>query len=626
MSLDSAGRENKIRFISDTMTGFYSLMRNLQEDYRTYSRNYSEEALELLSRSYGFTESVNAIKTLGSLDRIDDDGIDKLTELSIQIAELYELRTTVTNGQVQDGGKFYSFCGGVFYIDARDTGVTISRIFKDVFKETTWEEDRDFYTQICRKCLGIDDPNRISGEYKVNLKFDGNDETNEDNEFGRIMRQKYISDRFAEKGAEGAASGRMILKDFDYEHGTSICKSENENYKKAETIYDELVPINEKNREELFAFLNKIQVIKLVDKSYLANELIPEGKKLSEIPQKFAMRWVEIFKHMNINDIDNFDASDPEIMALLRVIYDFKERLEKFHKQIVFLFNAIKIVIVIFLIDKAVKYPQTALLVLVFYILVKNDVISLSEILQKIELKAIDYYENGIGKKFDDEGTYIRHLFGFKSDRNGKQIDHYYTTEGSLQSKMGFMDYYDECGHLLGMDGLQDIVITFPYKDKEYRVEFWYGPYGYGNAYGAEIGIYYRDLSDALEKPYIEKKEEESEEEKKKRLENNRFILYDCVPEGDQFWLRLRIEDKKGNLDPIINDVRKYAKNGDHFWNLAIRTNKLSVKDMTVIGEISSKDEKLTQIMGRAIKNKLQKTNKERCVIEGNKIIVIIKE
>lgn len=47
---------------------------------------------------------------------------------------------------------------------------------------------------------------------------------------------------------------------------------------------------------------------------------------------------------------------------------------------------------------------------------------------------------------------------------------------------------------------------------------------------------------------------------------------------------------------------------------------------MTVIGEISSKDEKLTQIMGRAIKNKLQKTNKERCVIEGNKIIVIIKE
>ena len=91
MSLNLDGRENKIGFISDTMTGFYSLMRNLQEDYRTYSRNYSEEALELLSRSYGFTESVNAIKTLGSLDRIDDEGINELFLLSQQIAELYHL-------------------------------------------------------------------------------------------------------------------------------------------------------------------------------------------------------------------------------------------------------------------------------------------------------------------------------------------------------------------------------------------------------------------------------------------------------------------------------------------------------------------------------------------------------
>ena len=48
MSLDSAGKENKIRFISDTMTGFYSIMRSLQRDYRTYSGNFSEEALALV--------------------------------------------------------------------------------------------------------------------------------------------------------------------------------------------------------------------------------------------------------------------------------------------------------------------------------------------------------------------------------------------------------------------------------------------------------------------------------------------------------------------------------------------------------------------------------------------------
>ncbi|MDD7612481.1 MAG: hypothetical protein PUJ82_16360, partial [Spirochaetales bacterium] len=57
----------------------------------TYSGNFSEEALALLSRSYGFTESADAIRTLGSLDRIDDEGIDELFGLSQQIVELYHL-------------------------------------------------------------------------------------------------------------------------------------------------------------------------------------------------------------------------------------------------------------------------------------------------------------------------------------------------------------------------------------------------------------------------------------------------------------------------------------------------------------------------------------------------------
>lgn len=52
----------------------------------------------------------------------------------------------------------------------------------------------------------------------------------------------------------------------------------------------------------------------------------------------------------------------------------------------------------------------------------------------------------------------------------GFTYTNYYTEEGSLQSKMGFMDYYDDCGKYIGMDG----VITFPYEDKEYRIEFWY--------------------------------------------------------------------------------------------------------------------------------------------------------
>ena len=60
------------------MTGFYSVMRNLQEDYAAYHQNYSEEALALLSKSYDFIASMEAVRSLDSLSSIDDDGINKL--------------------------------------------------------------------------------------------------------------------------------------------------------------------------------------------------------------------------------------------------------------------------------------------------------------------------------------------------------------------------------------------------------------------------------------------------------------------------------------------------------------------------------------------------------------------
>ena len=66
-----------MKFISDTMIGFYSVMRNLQEDYATYHQNYSEEALALLSKSYDFIESVEAVRSLNSLSSIDDDSMDR---------------------------------------------------------------------------------------------------------------------------------------------------------------------------------------------------------------------------------------------------------------------------------------------------------------------------------------------------------------------------------------------------------------------------------------------------------------------------------------------------------------------------------------------------------------------
>ena len=92
MSRKTNDRKSKIKTISDTMTGFYSVMRNLKEDYKTYSKNYSEEALALLSKSDDFIESVEAVRSRDSLSSIDDDGINNLFLLSQQISELYHLK------------------------------------------------------------------------------------------------------------------------------------------------------------------------------------------------------------------------------------------------------------------------------------------------------------------------------------------------------------------------------------------------------------------------------------------------------------------------------------------------------------------------------------------------------
>ena len=156
---------------------------------------------------------------------------------------------------------------------------------------------------------------------------------------------------------------------------------------------------------------------------------------------------------------------------------------------------------------------------------------------------------------------------------------------------------------------LQDTVIVFPYKDKEYRVEFWCGRYAYGNAYGAEIGIYYRPLSDALEKPYREKEKD------------SRFIYYACVPEGEQFIMELLIRDKERKFDDIVNNTKDYAKNGDHFWNLALRTTKLdNIDDMQVKGRIESNNKELLKVMSYAISQKLM------CEYKDSFLEVIIKE
>ena len=415
------------------------------------------------------------------------------------------------------------------------------KIFEQLFPETNYDNDKDFYRKIAVYCLGAESSDKSGGEYKVNLKNDYDDTTREDAIFGRLMREKYISERYMKDGEAGRKKGTALLKQFDARHGTLITKSEKNTYAK-----------------------NNIATI--IRAAEFINSTLSKGlpfplDKVSTMPLSL-FAWYRRLRKAVLEITDKSKMTDTEKIELMRAIYDLK-----------------------------LRHPVLS---------------ALAEILPAHILKPLlqnNTYEAELAQKCS------ACIKPFGVTYAGAEKDHYYTLENSLQSKFGFMDAYDESGGLLGMD-LQDTVIVFPYKDKEYRVEFWCGRYAYGNAYGAEIGIYYRPLSDALEKPYREKEKD------------SRFIYYECVPEGEQFVMELNIKvDTKNGQAQIVNNTSKYAQNGDHFWNLAIRTTKLdNIDDMHVTVRIESNNKELLKVMSYAISQKLM------CEYKDSFLEVIIKE
>ena len=498
---------------------------------------------------------------------------DMDTSLLLQYAQTcYELNTLfdlkVPNlpkiTAITEEEKNYSFENGQLYINAKNTGITISQMFEQLFPETNYTKDKDFYTKICNSCLGIENPDKINGEYRVNLKNDYNDNTKADGVFGKLMREKYIYERYMTEGETGRKKGYAILKQFDEQHGTSITKSEKNTYSQTDAVYNALIPKNQRAITQLCEFINDITLTKLLDSSYIG-ELKSKAKEASAQVSFYLLNWVEILRKIHLENIDKFELSDTEIMGFIRAVSVIKDKAQQF--ALLFL---------------GITMPTS-----VGFVTQQNAL------------------ESFLTRQY--ERTRFAKLLGFTY--TGNDTDYYYTQENSLQSKFGFMDAYDESGDLLGMD-LQDTVIVFPYKDKEYRVEFWCGRYAYGNAYGAEIGVYYRPLSDALEKPYREKEKD------------SRFIYYECVPEGEQFVMELNIKvDTKNGQDQILNKTAEYAKNGDHFWNLAIRTSQLkNINDMHVKGYIFTKNPELFKVMEYAISRKL------KCGYKDSFLEVIIKE
>ncbi|MBR1722258.1 MAG: DUF4474 domain-containing protein [Treponema sp.] len=679
------------------------LIKEILTEYARKIRSAREKDYEGKLRQQLFTPRMAAFyKLVKSEDiysyifnRLNDEGIKELTELCQHLAKWYELDTAIAHNQVQNDDDFYSFQEGVFYIDARNTGVTISQIFKKVFPETSWEKDKEFYTEICNKCLGIDDPNRINGEYRASLQFDGEDETSEDNEFGRIMRQKYISDRFAESGDEGVATGRIILKEFDYKYGTEICKSETDNYAIQDRVYHELIPNAIQIPMLLNAFgsdvMKAFAIISVKDfssaimmMSILYNLLDYYLNRLSErVPREFpevagyVKNWIKYIRKFHIENIDDFEMNQGEIMGVIQAVsalvgyvpdstniitYDgcaglgnnsleeaayrfyelgFKGGCANLKNNLYDWMFSKKAPIKNTVIDARNGLRNNIIIASVIDWIPNEIKNSLAESFSIENIsKVIDETAQRISEGKTDleqfEKTYIHKLMGFTYtplNSNNENGDYYYTEEGSLQSKMGFMDYYDDCGKYIGMDGLKDIVVTFPYEDKEYRVEFWYGPYADGRSLGAEIGIYYRSLSDAMEREY------------KYKDENSKFIFYDCVKDkddkiaeyekkhiaynpdeikSDQFEMEMNVfyDNRRQHSHTTKNHTGKENDN-DHFWCLAIKSSELgngedkiiNRKKMRIEGKITKKDDaKLISVMKKALSEATLSPNKKLIV------------
>ena len=85
--------------------------------------------------------------------------------------------------------------------------------------------------------------------------------------------------------------------------------------------------------------------------------------------------------------------------------------------------------------------------------------------------------------------------------------------------------------------------------------------------------------------------------------------------------LHITVDSEEEAKKRIINKTAEYAQNGDHFWNLAIRTTKLdNIDDMHVTGRIESNNKELLKVMSYAISQKLS------CKYNGSSLEVIIKK
>ena len=108
---------------------------------------------------------------------MDDETLLSYVNVCHELNKIFDLKVSESRKIKGFIEETYYFEAGILYLDARGTGITISQMFEQLFPETNYSKDKEFYTKICTSCLGIENPDKIKGEYRVNLKNDYNDNT-----------------------------------------------------------------------------------------------------------------------------------------------------------------------------------------------------------------------------------------------------------------------------------------------------------------------------------------------------------------------------------------------------------------------------------------------------------------
>lgn len=92
-------RAQKLNLIKLTMLALQAKLNYLQENYNTYHENYSNEALQLYNASFSFDSAVSNLIQSEGMDRLDDNGLTAMAELSLQVSELYKLGVRTPDDQ-----------------------------------------------------------------------------------------------------------------------------------------------------------------------------------------------------------------------------------------------------------------------------------------------------------------------------------------------------------------------------------------------------------------------------------------------------------------------------------------------------------------------------------------------